>query len=130
MKHASGMETSVESSDKAQAASAKRRKWTSEERDRIVRASLKKGTTVEAVARMYGVHASQIFDWRKQARQTAQQAKPASLIRVQVAESVKAGQAPQKRSCNVVIETQSLRITITDCIDTALIRTVLECLAR
>ena len=125
------METSAESSDRAQGASAKRRKWTPEERERIVRASLKKGTTVDAVARMYGVHASQIFEWRKQARRAvAQQTRSASLIPVQVAESTPSGDVQQKRSSSVVIETQGARITISDCMDTALLRTVLECLAR
>jgi transposase len=125
------METSVASSDKAQGVSAKRRKWTVEERERIVRASLQKGTTVDAVARMYGVHASQIFEWRKQAhRAAAQQTRSASLIPVEVAESMPARDVKQKRSCSVVIETQNARITITDCLDTGLIRTVLESLAR
>jgi transposase len=128
--HALRMETSVESSDKAPGVSARRRKWTAEERERIVRASLKKGTTVDAVARMYGVHASQIFEWHKQARQAAQQSKPAGLIPVQVAESMPSGEMQQKRSSSVVIETPGGRITLSDCIDTALLRTVLECLAR
>jgi transposase-like protein len=34
---------------------------------------LKAGTTVDAVARLYGVHASQIYDWRKQHRQKMKQ---------------------------------------------------------
>lgn len=71
-----------------------------------VRASLKKGTTVDAVARIYGVNASQIYDWRKQARQAVQQAKAATLIPVQVRESAPAAESDQ--SCNVVIETGSV----------------------
>ncbi len=42
--------------------------WSGEERATIVRASLKKGVTVNAVAKLYGVNASQVYDWRKQAR--------------------------------------------------------------
>lgn len=44
------------------------RQWSKEDRQRIVRASLKAGTTVNAVAQLYGVQASQIYDWRKQHR--------------------------------------------------------------
>ncbi len=40
----------------------------------IVRASLKKGVTVNAVANLCRVKASQVHVWRKQARQAAHQA--------------------------------------------------------
>jgi transposase-like protein len=54
---------------KPQPADTKRKQWSDEERDLIVRASLKKGTSVNAVARLYGVQPWQIYDWRKKARQ-------------------------------------------------------------
>ena len=92
---------------------AKGRRWSVEERDTIVRASLKKGTTVNAVARLYGVQPWQIYEWRKQARQAAQQSKAATLVPVQVTESDEAGKIEPKQSCSVVIEAQSARITIT-----------------
>ena len=76
------METSKQAENKAQAVAAGRRKWSLEERDAIVRASLKAGTTVSSVAQLYGVNPSQIYDWRKQARQEAQQKKPAALVPV------------------------------------------------
>jgi transposase len=90
-----------------------KRKWTPEERETIVRASLKKGVTVGAVARMYGVNPSQIYDWRKQARQAAQQAKAAALMPVQVMEAVEATETEPNPGCSVVIEAQCMRITIT-----------------
>jgi transposase len=88
------MDTSTQADSKSRELGTKRRKWSPEERETIVRASLKKGTTVDAVARLYGVNPSQIYDWRKQARQAVQQAKAAMLIPVQVAESVQAARTP------------------------------------
>lgn len=117
--------TSAES--KAQGADTKGRRWSEEERDLIVRASLKKDTTVNAVARLYGVQLWQIYDWRKKARQVAQQTKAATLLPVHVTEADK---TEPKQSCSVIIEAQSARITITGLIDATVVRTVLECLAR
>ncbi len=124
------MNGSTAAESKSQAADTKRRTWTAEERDLIVRASLKKGTTVNAVARLYGVQPWQIYDWRKKARQTAQQSKATTLLPVEVADRDQADNTEPKKSCSVVIEAQTTRITITGLIDAAVVRTVLECLAR
>ena len=43
-----------------------RRRWTDEEKAWIVAESLDPATTVSAVARRYGLHASQLFVWRQQ----------------------------------------------------------------
>jgi transposase len=43
----------------------RRRRWTAEEKARIVAESLDPATTVSAVARRYGLHASQLFVWRQ-----------------------------------------------------------------
>jgi transposase-like protein len=123
------MNASTPAESKSQAADTKRRTWSAEERDLIVRASLKKGTTVNAVARVYGVQPWQIYDWRKKARQTAQQSKAATLVPVQVADADQADNTEPKKSCSVVIEAQTTRITITGLIDAVVVRTVLECLA-
>ncbi len=56
------MDTSKQPESKSKAADTKGRKWSAEERDVIVRASLKKGTTVNAVARLYGVQPWQIYE--------------------------------------------------------------------
>jgi transposase len=120
------MNVSTAAESKSQPADTKRRQWSEEERDLIVRASLKKGTAVNAVARLYGVQPWQIYDWRKKARQAA---RPATLVPVQVTEADEAETEP-KQSCSVVIEAQNARITITGLIDAVVVRTVLECLAR
>ena len=43
----------------------RRRRWTDEEKARIVAESLDPATTSSAVARRYGLHASQLFVWRQ-----------------------------------------------------------------
>lgn len=43
----------------------RRRRWTDEEKAWIVAESLDPMTTVSAVARRYGLHASQLFTWRQ-----------------------------------------------------------------
>jgi transposase len=44
----------------------RRRRWTEEEKARIVAESLDPATTVSTVARRYGLHASQLSVWRQQ----------------------------------------------------------------
>ena len=44
----------------------RRRRWTAEEKAWIVAESLDPATTSSAVARRYGLHASQLFVWRQQ----------------------------------------------------------------
>jgi transposase-like protein len=44
----------------------RRRRWSDEEKAWIVAESLDPTTTVSAVARRYGLHASQLFVWRQQ----------------------------------------------------------------
>src|SRR3954452_16250085 len=49
----------------------RRRRWTDEEKARIVAESLDPATTASAVARRYGLHASQLFVWRQQLQRRA-----------------------------------------------------------
>ncbi|HVO04774.1 MAG TPA: transposase [Candidatus Cybelea sp.] len=44
----------------------RRRRWSRAEKERIVAASLEPGAIASAVARQFGVHASQVFRWRQQ----------------------------------------------------------------
>ena len=98
------------------------------ERQRIVQASLKPGTTVDTVARVYGVNPSQIHKWRKQYRQGMQH-KRSALLPVQVAEGVAAAAADVKQECRVILEARGVRVTVGGCIDAAVICRLLECLA-
>ena len=49
----------------------RRRRWSLEEKARIVAESLDPATTSSAVARRYGLHASQLFTWRQQLQRRA-----------------------------------------------------------
>ena len=124
------MDASSQSSNSSQAGESPRRKWSVEERLRIVTASLKKGTTVDAVAKVYGVHASQLYDWRKQHRQGLLRDKAATLLPVQVADADPRAVPEPQQDGRVVIEARSTRVTLSGRIDVALIRTVLDCLAQ
>jgi transposase len=44
----------------------RRRRWSAEEKQRIVAATLEPGAVASAVAREAGVHTSQVFRWRRQ----------------------------------------------------------------
>jgi len=126
-----GMDESAESSSKSEVGKPKRRPWSEEERQRIVQASLKAGVTVDAVARLYGVHASQIYDWRKQHRQKMKAEKRSVLVPVQVAERTPLVACETKPECNsVIIEARSVRVTLNGNIEAAVLATVLECLAK
>jgi transposase len=52
----------------------RRRRWSLEEKARIVAESLDPATTASAVARRYGLHASQLFVWRQQLQRRASSA--------------------------------------------------------
>ena len=128
--HALGMDGSSQTDKGWEAVEAKRRKWSAEERLRIVQASMKGGTTVDAIAKVYGVNTSQIYDWRKQYRQGMQGSKTSTLLPVQVTEAAESAVPDAKQQhCGVVIEARNTRVTLNGCIDVAVIRAVLESLA-
>jgi transposase len=124
------MDGSAQSNIKPEAVAAKRRKWSTEGRRRIVQASLKSGTTVDAVARIYGVNASQIYAWRKQHRQRMQESKRAALLPVQMTEGAQIAVPKAEQESSLVIEGRGARVSVSGHIEEAVIRTVLECLAR
>ena len=65
----------------------RRRRWSLEDKARIVAESLDPATTASAVARRYGLHASQLFTWRQQLQQNAPAARGApEFVPVVVAE--------------------------------------------
>jgi transposase len=49
----------------------RRRRWSLEEKARIVAESLDPATTASAVVRRHGLHASQLFVWRQQLQRSA-----------------------------------------------------------
>lgn len=124
------MDASTPSSSKPQQPLVKRRKWSPEDRQRIVQVSLKPGTSVNAVARAYGVRASQIYQWRKRHRKQAQSGKPATLLPVEVAKDIQPRRDARQHEFRVMIEARGTRVTVDGSVDAELIRTLLECLAQ
>jgi transposase len=53
-----------------------RRRWSEEDKRRLVAETLAAGGTVHGVARRYGVNTSQLFTWRKQIRAEADRPAP------------------------------------------------------
>jgi transposase len=63
----------------------RRRRWTAEEKERLVAASLEPGTGVSAVARQAGIHPSQLYGWRRQLCARAQPAANFAAVRIAAA---------------------------------------------
>lgn len=57
----------------------RRRRWTREEKERLVAASFEPDVTASEVARSAGIHSSQLFRWRKQLCERTDEASPALL---------------------------------------------------
>ena len=57
----------------------RRRRWSLEEKARIVAESLDPAMTSSALARRYGLHASQLFVWRQQLQRSASSAKTSGV---------------------------------------------------
>ena len=101
----------------------RRRRWTDEEKAWIVAESLDPATTVSAVARRHGLHASQLFTWRQQLAASAAREAPA-FIPVVVAESGAA--APTEMAGRMEIALGPAVVRVGGDVDTAALRRVLE----
>jgi transposase len=123
------MDGSTPNSSKPQQPLVKRRKWSPEDRQRIVQASLKPDTSVDAVARVYSVSTSQIYRWRKRNRKRARGRK-AELLPVEVSEGIRPSRDGKQHEFRVMIEARGTRVTVNGDIDVELIRTLMECLAQ
>ncbi len=61
----------------------RRRRWSAAEKERLVAASLEPGASISALAREAGIHASQLYGWRRQL--CARRGAPAGFAAVRVA---------------------------------------------
>ena len=100
----------------------RRRRWTAEEKAWIVAESLDPGTTVSAVARRYGLHASQLFVWRQQLAASAVRDTPAFVPMV-VAEDAT---TPAAMAGRMEIALGPVVVRIGADVDAAALRRVLE----
>ena len=62
----------------------RRRRWSREEKERLVAESFEPGVTVSEVARAAGIHVSQLFRWRKQLCDRVEPALPPQLLPVEI----------------------------------------------
>ena len=100
----------------------RRRRWTDEEKAWIVAESLDPATTVSAVARRYGLHASQLFVWRQQLAAPAARG-AAEFVPVVVAED---RAAPVEMTGRMEIALGPAVVRVGADVDAAALRRVLE----
>jgi transposase len=111
-----------------------RRRWSPEEKARIVEESLMPGAVAGVVARRYGVHPNLLYGWRRQLRPAA--GTPAAVpdfvpVRVAVASepSIRAPQAdPPDRPIEIVLGGATVRVPPSA--DAATLRRVLTVIRR
>ena len=103
----------------------RRRRWSEEDKARIVAESLDPATTSSAVARRYGLHASQLFVWRQQLQRCASRASPCgpAFVPVLLAEDSAAPAEPVGRM-EIALGPAVVRVGAD--VDAAALRRVLE----
>ena len=100
----------------------RRRRWTDEEKAWIVAESLDPATTSSAVARRYGLRASQLFVWRQRLAAPAARWAPA-FVPVVVAEDAA---APAEMTGRMEIALGPVMVRVGADVDAAALRRVLE----
>jgi transposase len=100
----------------------RRRRWTDEEKAWIVAESLDPATTVSAVARRYGLHASQLFVWRQRLAAPAARDAP-EFVPVVVAED---GAAPAAMAGRMEVALGQVVVRVGADVDATALRRVLE----
>ena len=100
----------------------RRRRWTDEEKAWIVAESLDPATTVSAVARRYGLHASQLVVWRRQLAGSAARDAP-EFLPVVVAEGAA---TPAGMAGRMEIALGPAVVRVGPDVDAAALRRVLE----
>ena len=100
----------------------RRHRWTDEEKAWIVAESLDPATTVSAVARRYGLHASQLFVWRQRLAAPAVREVPA-FVPVLVAQD---DPAPAEPAGRMEIALGPAVVRVGADVDAAALRRVLE----
>lgn len=117
----------------------RRRRWSQDEKERLVAASLEPGASVSEVARMAGLHVSQLFRWRKELCKHGE-ASIAPFVPVEIGPSVpprEVAEAPltttaaRRRKSQGIIEIGSgHRIRVDGDVDGDALRRVLDALVH
>ena len=112
----------------------KRRRWTIEEKQRIVLETLEPGTSVPRVAQKYALNANLVFTWRRQYREGRLKGAGAGLLPVKVSgeQLIEATSVPDviRRASlgTLVIKLPKGKLHITGRVDLLTLRTAIECL--
>jgi transposase len=101
----------------------RRRRWSLEEKARIVAECLDPATTASAVARRYGLHVSQLFTWRQQLAARAAREAP-EFVPVVVAEGGAVAPAEMAGQMEIALGPAVVRVGAD--VDAAALRRVLE----
>jgi transposase len=104
----------------------RRRRWSEEDKARIVAESLDPATTASAIARRYGLHVSQLFTWRQQLQRSAaspETIEGAAFVPVLLAEDSAAPPEPAGRM-EIALGPVVVRVGVD--VDAAALRRVLE----
>jgi transposase len=116
----------------------RRRRWSRDDKMRIIEETLAPGAVVTEIARRHGIATSLVFTWRRRARLTTVAAAGPRLVPVQVAavESVQSIQAPatipaRKRRGVIEIELgDGKRVSVDENVDADALGRVLDVLSR
>jgi transposase len=82
----------------------RRRRWSRVEKERIVAASMEAGAVASEVARVAGIHCSQLFRWRRQLCERA--AAAPGFAAVTIADEAGRGRAPTLSAASGLIEVE------------------------
>jgi len=104
----------------------RRRRWSAAEKERLVAASLEPSASVSGVAREAGIHASQLYGWRRQLLRRSQPASSFAAVRI-AAEPAPTG-LPARGLIEVEFANGS-RMRITGAVDAATLTTTIATLA-
>ena len=117
----------------------RRRRWSREEKERLVAATFEPGVRVSEIARSAGIHVSQLFRWRKELCQISAPSAP-QLVPVEVVEALPAPAVPseppavsrpRKKASIVTIELGGgRRLRVESDIDTEALGRILNVLER
>ena len=117
----------------------RRRRWSREDKERLVAATFEPGASVSEIARSAGIHVSQLFRWRKELCQVSTPSVP-QLIPVEVVEPLPAPalpaepppvSRPRKKASMVTIElVGGPRLRVESDVDTEALARILDVLER
>ena len=123
---------------------AKRQYRTTEEKQKIVEATLAEGASVARIARAHGINANQVFGWRRLylAGRLGGVSRAIKLLPVHVSESSPSLATTTSRECSpsadfskptpgtIHVELRHAQVRIEGRADAGLLRVLLECLQR